>query len=647
MSDTTVRVGIVGGGAPIEFAARELAKYLRLIARGSLRVTVETFAAAPPPGPFLLTLCLFADAKIPSVGGSDTDFDDEIHIDVRQGAGVIAGRNGRSVLLAVYRMLHEMGIRWVRPGPDGEYLPAIDILSAVVTLHETPSYRHRGICIEGASSIENVNDLIDWAPKVGLNSYFLQFRESFTFFDRWYSHRYNPRMAAEPFDVESARRLAARVEAEVARRGLIYHAVGHGWTCEPFGIPGLGWDPAAYTVPPQARQFLALVNGKRELWRGIPLDTNLCYSNLEVRRIIVEDIAAYLAVHEGIDILHVWLADGNNNHCECENCSRLRPSDLYLMLLNELDEVLTARGIGTRIVFLIYFDLLWQPLTERLRNKDRFILMFAPFRTYSRGFDHLKELPPIAPFVRNKLSYPRTIEANVAFLAAWQDTFRGDSFDFDYHFYKDHSSDPGQMQVARRLAEDVKALKDLGLNGLISCQVQRAFFPTGLAMYLMGRALWDRSIDLTSEEDLYFAAAFGRDGPRCKAYLEEISRRFDPDYIRDGKTADAAEASRWYKSISALVRDFAPVVESNCTGDNECQSLSWRYLRLHGDICIRLAAAFDARVSGETDEAIRLWDRVKDFVCEHENEMQRVFDPSAFFSFLELRFRNLKKEVAI
>ncbi len=68
-------------------------------------------------------------------------------------------------------------------------------------------------------------------------------------------------------------------DAEMKKRGLIHHAVGHGWTCEPFGISGLGWEEQEYTLSPQVTCSLALVNGKREIWKGVALNTNLCYSN--------------------------------------------------------------------------------------------------------------------------------------------------------------------------------------------------------------------------------------------------------------------------------------------------------------------------------------------------------------------------------
>ena len=76
-----------------------------------------------------------------------------------------------------------------------------------------------------------------------------------------------------------------------------------------------------------------------------------------------------------MDLLHVWLADGTNNQCECADCAKHLPSDLYVLLLNELDEKFTAAGIDTKIVFLIYVDLLWPPKEYVIKNRDRFLIM--------------------------------------------------------------------------------------------------------------------------------------------------------------------------------------------------------------------------------------------------------------------------------
>jgi len=587
------------------------------------------------------TICigLFEELGITGKSKDYTEFDDEIFIDVSSGKGVIAGINPRSTLLAVYRFLTEAGCAWIRPGKDGEYIPSKDLSAITVKVHEAASYRHRGICIEGANSYENIENIIDWAPKVGFNAYFFQFREAYTFFERWYSHKNNPLKKPEPFSVNMAREFVKRAENEIKKRGLIYHAVGHGWTCEPFGIPGLSWEKDEYDIKPEVIKFLAEVNGKRELWGGIPLNTNLCYSNPEVREIVTDAIVQYLKENPNVDILHFWLADGSNNQCECENCKERIPSDYYVMMLNELDKKLSAENINTKIVFLIYVDLLWAPESEKIENPDRFILMFAPItRTYSHAFETEAELPELPAYTRNKLRFPSSVKENLAFLKAWERAFKGDSFDFDYHFMWDHYMDPGYCRIAEVLNKDIKNLKKINLNGYVSCQTQRAFFPTGLGMYVMGATLWNRDLNFEELADNYFKNAFGADWMKCKEYLTKLSDLFDPPYMRKEKQIVTEEAAERFSGIVTYIDNFRNVIASNVNNiENSCHASSWNYLKYHADLCTLLALALEARARGNDDKAAAIWKLVEKYAQEHEDNLQSVLDVYLFIHTLKSR----------
>jgi hypothetical protein len=146
-----------GSEAPVLFAAAELSRCLgRMTGRpwpvdgqGALRVGTYEALGMAPPEPV-----------------EDPRLDDEITVDVSEGAGIVAGINPRSVLLAAYAFLTQLGCRWVRPGDDGERIPQrAEGLTA--RLQQRPAYRHRGCCIEGAVSRENVLEFIDWLPPPG------------------------------------------------------------------------------------------------------------------------------------------------------------------------------------------------------------------------------------------------------------------------------------------------------------------------------------------------------------------------------------------------------------------------------------------------------------------------------------------------
>lgn len=634
-----INICVARDNETLKFSAEELAKYL-----GRMSGDEVSFNLSEPCCNFTqghgvnkdsdcIWLGLFGDFEISPAAGEYHKFDDEIHVKVSQGKGIIAGVNFRSVLLGVYRFLEEAGCMWVRPGKSGEYIPKKDVFGISVHLHEKASYRHRGICIEGATSYENIADIIDWAPKAGFNAYYFQFKEAYTFFHRWYTHANNPFKEPEPFDLDMARQFVKRAVKEIKKRDLLYHSVGHGWTCEPFGMPGIGWGRMDDELKPEIKQYLAEVNGKRELWGGVPLNTNLCYSNPKVRNIVIKEIAQYIENTPQVDVLHFWLADGGNNQCECSNCSKMRPSDYYVMMLNELDQLLSEKGLTTKVVFLIYNDLLWAPEVEKIKNPDRFILMFAPItRTYSKPFEAEGDLPEPPPYIRNQIKLPSDIKENVAFLKAWQKVFNGDSFDFDYHFMWDHYTDPGYYKIAELLSKDIKNLKEIGLNGYVSCQVQRAFFPTGLGMYVMGRMLWNDRLDFNEIAEKYFSCAFGQDGEKCLEYMAKLSEMFDPPYLRGERDMIDKNAAERFSGICEYIDSFRNTIEANTSSSNSCHAASWKYLKYHADICCLLALALEAKASGKFEKARAIWKLAGTYAWEHEDQLQEVLDALVFMS---------------
>lgn len=635
----------LGQDRTVRFAAEELVKYLSImLADRKDCVQVRHVDAVQDDCAIWVGIdddlrqAAGVSAACPAV--DDKEWDDAIQVAVRGGRGFVAGNNPRSVLIAVYRFLHEVGCEWLRPGPGGESVPRVSVEQLEADISQAASYRHRAICIEGAVSYANVAEIIDWAPRLGFNGYFTQFRESYTFFERWYKHDNNTQKAPEPFKPEFARDFMTGLREEIDKRGLLYHAVGHGWTCEPLGISGLGWESGEYTLSTTFKSYLAEVNGERAMWKGVPLNTNLCYSNPEVRRLVIENIGDYVAENADVDLLHFWLADGTNNQCECENCQTGRPSDFYVTMLNELDDLLTERGLDTRIVFLIYVDLLWPPVRERIQNPDRFVLMFAPItRSYREPFALGAPTGEIPAYERNRLTFPKDVAENVAFLKAWQAQFRGDSFDFDYHMWRAHLDDPGGISISRILGQDIKALRELGINGYVSCQVQRAFFPTGLPMHVMGRLLWDRDTDLVALEDEFFAAGFGQEGDAAKAYLSKISEAFEVLFPGNGASVTTQDKRAALTVVEDALSDVGPVVKVNLYQEDECLARSWGYLYYHTRLVALLVHALGAEIGGESVRVSDAWEEVRRFLERNEDALQPVLDVWLYLRMVDARLQ--------
>lgn len=592
----------------VGYAAAELSRCLRAM--------TESEAS----GSFALGL--FADCGVEAPSLADPALDDAIYVRFDGERGCIAGSNPRSVLVGVYRLLRELGCRWVRPGPTGEFIPRRDLADASVSLDETASYRHRVVCIEGAVSLSNVLDTVDWLPKVGFNGFYMQFQDGYTFFDRWYSHQGNPRRERkESIERGTAREFTEVTEEEIARRGLLYHAVGHGWHAEAYGVPGIGWMEM-HDLPDGFREKTALVAGRRTVRWSKPMLTALCYSDPDVQERMVNCIADYAEAHRNVDYLHVWLDDSYNNKCECERCRKRRTFDFYVQILNTLDEELTRRGVDTRLVFLAYDDLLMPPLEERFRDSDRFTFMYANGREdYTRSLGPVgEEVEPVS-FELNRL--PRgdlkSVEQVAARLQHWMDRIECDSFIFEYY------GGAESIERARVVWQDVRNLRRFGLNGLVNCQALRVYFPTGLGMVTLGRTLWDAELEFDEIASDYFAGAFGEDGTACREFLAEAEQLVgELNRLLDAEE-DAAAA---IGDLEQLLEDFEAVLARNGPGGEEaCRATSWRLMRLYAYITREFAAYARTRNEGDPAATASIGHPLREYLQSVEDEYQPFLEP--------------------
>lgn len=642
----------------VRYAAKELEKYGKMMMPELMQEILTTNESCSHPS---IKLGLFSDFGISTDGIEDLQWDDAIYIDIDGLNGIISGTNPWSVLFAVYRFLESRGCRWIRHGQDGEIVPLIDLSCGKVKLEEKASCRHRGLCIEGAVSFENMLDNIEWAPKAGYNSYFIEFFVPFTFFDRYYKHINNSQKEEEQVTVEQVANFKKRMEVEIKKRGLRYHAIGHAFTCEAMGLPGYGWDTSEYVVSDDTKKMMAQLNGKRDLFENTPLLTNLCYSNAEVRKKIVDFTVDYMEASDFVDVLEFWLADGSNNHCECEECNKARPSDFYVMILNQIDEELTKRSINTKVAFIVYEDTLYAPIKEKIKNPDRFILNSGIItRTYSEKYsDQYKNIKPDA-YIKNKSVYPTSVAENVALVKEWERAFTGDIYAYEYYFMWDNYFDPGYYSMAEFLCEDIKGLKSIGINGLISDQSQRSFFPTGLGMFVMGRTLWDTSINFKEISEYYLKASFGENWMLCRDYLKELSYLFDAEYLRGEKRSsferdtNTRDFNMWplkpdrrvidkdildkLKLIPGVINDFIPIISRSMFNSDKCVAFSWKYLEYHAKICLDFSKGLIAREEKDFESAQRQWKKVVDFVEKNEDYLQSVFDVFEFISVMKNKF---------
>ena len=620
----------------IDFAAEELKKYLRMLMPQCDEIDISYEPGAKDG----FRLGLLSDFDLP-FEGEDPELDDVIHVDTRGDGGILAGSNLRSVLFAVYRLLRENGCRWLYPGIDGEYIPVKTLEQ--VKYHKLADHRFRGFCNEGAESQQAMLDTIDFYAKLELNVYMLEFDIPYIYYERYYSHPFNTEnRPPEPVSHLQVLQWKRQCEAEIAKRGLQFHDMGHGWTAEPFGISSVaGWSAGNQILTPEQTECLAMTNGVRELWNGVALNTNLCMSNPKVRTIMAEAIVDYAKKHRNVDYLHVWLADGKRNHCECEECRQARPSDFYLMIMNQVDELLTQENLPTRIVFIAYVDTMFAPRKVTIRNPRRFSLLYAPItRSYCSSIRPDSVIPEPGEYIRNGWEIPKSAEENLAFLLDWQKTWKGNAFSYEYHFWKHQCNDPSGLYIARRIYEDIRSLQTMGLHGYVEDGSQRSFFPNGFAVYIYAETLMNRECDFEAIREDYFRHAYGPQWQEVLVCLEDLQKALDFPYMA-GEGTDKPGSYYDPARISALEQIYAigdreeKIALANLAMPVRTQTVSMRLLHRHGEYIRGVGDFMIQKAQGKDKEAQESLERFRIRFGAYEPELERYFDH--FLTFRQFR----------
>ena len=625
----------------IDYAAQELKKYLRMMMPECGEVDI-CYAPDAQEG---FRLGVFADFGMPNPV-EDPLMDDVIHVETTAEGGILTGSNPRSVLFSVYRLLKENGCRWLYPGIDGEYIPDVPALAAV-SYRKTADHRIRGFCDEGSVSHENMLECIEFYPKLEMNTFMVEWFIPNGYYNRYYSHQHNTgNRIPEPQNDAQILRWRRHCEVEINRRGLLLFAIGHGWTCKALDLPtnnSVNNDFSDLVITKEQLEAFAMINGQRKMFRKAPLFTQICMSRADLRTKIANAVADYAQTHSNINFLRVSLADGGKNHCECDECRKLRPADWFWKLLNEIDEKLTERNLPTRISFNSYMDTFFAPEYERLKNPNRFIMSYAPIaRDYCSSITEDSVIPEPLPYVRNAWQSPTTTEQGFALFREYQKIWKGTVYCFEYHFWRHQFLDPGGMALARRLYEDVRSLQVMGIRGMVEDGSQRSAWPNAFATYIYAATLMDREADFDAVAEDYFSHAYGPDWQQVITLLQKISDTFDFAYMegirsKDKRISDFYDPQRVTQlqqlfELAALERSL---VQKHLNMEYRPQTVSWRLLLRHAEYVEKWAELMIEKALGHNYKAVELSNQFCDDFGRYELEIQRYYDHSLACRVLE------------
>ena len=630
----------------IDFAAEELKKYLRMMMPHILEIEI-TYDPEAKDG---FRLGLLEDFGLPTEV-SEPKYDDVVHIDTDTEGGILAGSNPRSVLFAVYRFLKLNGCRFLFPGFDGEYIPMKNIQPQ--KYHKVADYRERGHALEGDPSVEQVLDFIDWHAKEEMNSFGCYGIHNYMI--RYYNHRNNEaNRTPEGLDFETAdSQWRTLFEYEAKKRGLMVRCGGHSLLPKAIGIDvskRAEYKTGGREIEDEFKPYLAQLNGERKLNRNDIFFTNLCMSNPEVRKKVIAQVMKNYETSADKTRVGISLADTSHNHCECENCRTKRPSDWLVVMLNELDEELTRRGLDdVKVKFSFYVDTMFAPSVERFNNPDRFSLTFCPIsRTYHASIDSFDNLPEPIPYQYNAWERPKSMEEVYSLLNEWRKVFPGEICVYEYHFWVHQYRDPGLMSMSRRLYEDTRSYKPCGMNGCMQDGSNKSFFPHGFHGHIYNEVLMNRDVDYEEALADYFSHLYGDDWKIVRNYLDRITEAFCHKYMTGELPADPdkdpfynPDRVQYLNQVKDITAQMRPIIEAHMQMPTRPQNVAWRILRRHTEYADGLAEIMKEKCVGHNMEALELLKQFRNDFGKYDFELERYFD----FGMFTHSFTNIIKKM--
>ena len=549
--ESTTQIRTLESGPVVQFAIEEFQKYVKQMSGATVEVRTVTAEprvlrrrgpGQPPPWASLETACPVTLALEPSLGW------DAYRLEISRRSIRVSGGNDRALLYGVYRLLEELGVRFLAPGPDGENVPQRQTLSLRAGYHiSRPALRYRGLIVQQPLSAANLQ-MADWMAKNQMN------------------HWVNPYWVFLSADASLKHRFVEALES----RGILWEFGHHTFT---------QWISQGGFVP-DARG-----------WRkGIKTSAAIDISRTVAAEKVARSMAEFVEQWPQVDVLSLWPNDTVDGWCDCESC-RLLYGDLpewrngvplmtqpYFWFVDRVEEVLARMGIKQPVTALAYSNTL-EPVSN-LILPDNVLVTVAPIgRNYSR---------PIA-----EVSYFNGIMSEWTSLLGEQSPLGQDGPRvMAYEYYAgQYANNSLPMPSVTALSDDIRDYRQTGFGG-ISIQAEEGHWGTyALDFYALARMSYHGPGDARR-----FIADFSRDyygaawAPMAEywQYQEDLMR----SQISVRPNGEFFKVLR--KTTGAIENLDALVTRAETLADSDIVRARVRFSRLSVDYVKRLRDAVDA-----------------------------------------------------
>ena len=287
---------------------------------------------------------------------------------------------------------------------------------------------------------------------------------------------------------------------------------------------------------------------------------------------------------------------------------------------------MAALGCTNKLAFISYMNTRWAPTEEKIHNRNgNLIFMLAPYPAcyvHALTDEQCQESYPLERPERNEETQPHTNQVYREFLTAWQQDLEADSFLFYYHLWL---SDALMCDLGTVIWRDIRHLRELGLEGVLSAQPLPVFWPTGSAAAVLAETAWRSDVELDLICDDYLRAAFEDEAGFVRDYLARLYSCMAPKnpYAHDEISKESGDIESALKHVDGATPHLETMYSRR--RDNPGKKAVIHLLQ-HNRYTVHLLRALLEHVNGNKIRAVEYISRASEFLSKSECDLIWAMD---------------------